>query len=128
MVSSPVAVTTSDIAPISSKEFLDIQETIEFGFIRKTLRDVIINENYVSIIISSKFNAPIIPKFFFDLRYRFFYNVSADCGFLYCEMKLIKIPIFSNVLQYRQAYLRSHQTSMNKRLKAVNYFREKFPS
>ena len=35
--SSPVAVTSSlDFAPASSKEFLDIQETIECGFTLKT--------------------------------------------------------------------------------------------
>ena len=40
--SSPVAVTqTSDFAPASSKEFLDIQATIECGFTLKRLRDMI---------------------------------------------------------------------------------------
>ena len=40
--SSPVAVTkTSDIAPDSSKEFLDIQATIECGFTLKGVRDTI---------------------------------------------------------------------------------------
>ena len=40
--SSPVAVTeTSDFAPVSSKEFLDIQATIECGFTLKRVRDMI---------------------------------------------------------------------------------------
>ena len=39
--STPVAVTSpSDIAPGSSKEFLDIQDTIEFGFTLKCLDDM----------------------------------------------------------------------------------------
>ena len=32
---------TSDIAPVSSKEFLDIQATIECGFTLKRVRDMI---------------------------------------------------------------------------------------
>ena len=41
MSSSPVAVTkTSDFAPVSSKEFLDIQATIECGFTLKRIRDM----------------------------------------------------------------------------------------
>ena len=40
--SSPVAVTqTSNFAPASSKEFLDIQATIECGFTLKSVRDII---------------------------------------------------------------------------------------
>ena len=40
---APVAVTqTSDIAPVSSKEFLDIQVTIECEFTLKHTRDMII--------------------------------------------------------------------------------------
>ena len=39
---SPVAVTySSDFAPASSKEFLDIQATIECGFTLKRVRDMI---------------------------------------------------------------------------------------
>ena len=39
--SSPVAVTSpSDFAPVSSKEFLDIQATIECGFTLKRVRDM----------------------------------------------------------------------------------------
>ena len=42
MGSSPGAVTsTSDFAPVSSKEFLDIQATIECGFTLKRVRDMI---------------------------------------------------------------------------------------
>ena len=38
---SPVAVTSSsDFAPASSKEFLDIQATIECGFTLKRIRDM----------------------------------------------------------------------------------------
>ena len=40
--SSPVAVTSpSDFAPASSKEFLDIQATVECGFTLKRVRDMI---------------------------------------------------------------------------------------
>ena len=39
--SSPVAITeTSGIAPVSSKEFVDIQATIECGFALKRVRDM----------------------------------------------------------------------------------------
>ena len=39
--SSPVAVTqTSDIVPVLSKEFLDIQTTMECGFTLKRVRDM----------------------------------------------------------------------------------------
>ena len=39
--SSPVAVTSpSDFAPVSSKEFLDIQATIECGFTLKRVHDM----------------------------------------------------------------------------------------
>ena len=42
MVSSPVAITqTSDIAPVSSNVFLDIQVTIECEFTLKRVRDMI---------------------------------------------------------------------------------------
>ena len=42
MGSSPVAVTwTSDIAPALSREFLDIQATIEYGFTLKRVHDMI---------------------------------------------------------------------------------------
>ena len=42
MNSSPVAVTqTSDIAPVLSKESLDIQATTECGFTLKHVRDVV---------------------------------------------------------------------------------------
>ena len=49
--SSPVAVTlTSDFAPASSKEFLDIQASIECGFSLKRVRDMITyNQYYISI-------------------------------------------------------------------------------
>ena len=40
--SSPVAVTsTSDMAPVLSKEFLDIQDNIECGFILKRVGNII---------------------------------------------------------------------------------------
>ena len=41
--SSPVAVTeTPDLVPVSSKEFLDIQATIQCDFTLKRVRDMII--------------------------------------------------------------------------------------
>ena len=40
--SSPVTVTyTSDFMPVLSKEFLDIQATLESGFTLKLVRDII---------------------------------------------------------------------------------------
>ena len=42
MGSSPVAVThTLDIAPVSSKELLDIQATIKYGLTLRRVRDII---------------------------------------------------------------------------------------
>ena len=50
--SNPVAVTSpSDFAPASSKEFLDIQATIECGFTLKRVRDMI--KTYSDVIIFS---------------------------------------------------------------------------
>ena len=49
MGSSPVAATSiSDFAPASSKEFLDIQATIECGFTLKRVRDMIRTYNQSS--------------------------------------------------------------------------------
>ena len=46
--SSPVAVTkSSDMAPASSKEFLDIQATAECGFTLKLVRDTIKTYNHI---------------------------------------------------------------------------------
>ena len=39
VVSSNPVVVTSNIAPVSSKEFLDIQATIEYRFNQKRVRD-----------------------------------------------------------------------------------------
>ena len=48
--SSPVAVTSpSDFAPASSKEFLDIQATIECGFTLKRVRDM--TRTYSQLIV-----------------------------------------------------------------------------
>ena len=44
--SNPVDVTlTSDVVPVSSKEFLNIQATIERRFILKRVRDMIVTYN-----------------------------------------------------------------------------------
>ena len=52
MSSNPVAVTsTSDIAPILSKEFLDIQATTEYRFTLKRVRDVIMTYRHVATVI-----------------------------------------------------------------------------
>ena len=64
MGSNPVAVTSpSDFAPASSKEFLDIQATIECGFTLKRVRDMIITysqADYSSKITEIKNKIPII--------------------------------------------------------------------
>ena len=50
--SSPVAVTSpSDVAPASSKEFLDIQATIEWGFTLKSVRDTTRTYNLVLVLV-----------------------------------------------------------------------------
>ena len=41
VVGSSLVKSTSDIAPVSSKEFLDNQATIECGFTLKCVRDMI---------------------------------------------------------------------------------------
>ena len=48
--SSPVAV-TSDFAPASSKEFLDIQATIECGFALKHVRNMIRTYSQISCML-----------------------------------------------------------------------------
>ena len=51
MGSSPVAVTyTSDFAPASSKEFLDIKATIKCGFTLKCVRDM--TRTYSQLVLS----------------------------------------------------------------------------
>ena len=60
--SSPVAVTSpSDFAPASSKEFLDIQATIECGFTLKRVRDM--TRTYSQILMmSAKMATPGLLK------------------------------------------------------------------
>ena len=54
--SNPVAVTSPpDFAPASSKEFLDIQATIECGFTLKRVRDMIITYS------QNNFNKDLLP-------------------------------------------------------------------
>ena len=51
--SNPVAVTSpSDFAPASSKEFLDIQATIECGFTLKRVRDMIKTYSQVDVYLN----------------------------------------------------------------------------
>ena len=55
---SPVAVIfTSDIAPVLSKEFLDIQATIECGYTLKRVRDMIKTYNPIFFILKYFFNS-----------------------------------------------------------------------
>ena len=54
--SSPVAVTSpSDFAPALSKEFLDIQATIECGFTLKRVRDMTRTYSQLIILIYSEY-------------------------------------------------------------------------
>ena len=71
--SSPVAVTeTLDFAPVSSKEFLDIQATVESGFTLKRVRDMIrtyshgVNYFFFKPYCRAKYNfyVKIRPKLF----------------------------------------------------------------
>ena len=53
--SNPIAVTKpSDIAPVSSKEFLVIHVTIECGFTLKCIRDMIRTYSQEKVCSSSK--------------------------------------------------------------------------
>ena len=54
MSSNPVAVTyASDIAPVWSKEFLDIQATVKCGFTLKRVSDIILTYSiYIVLRIS----------------------------------------------------------------------------
>ena len=55
MGSNPVAVTqTSDIAPVSSKEFLDIQATIECKFTLKRVHNMIITYSLIEMFFLNK--------------------------------------------------------------------------
>ena len=62
--SNPVAVTSpSDFAPASSKEFLDIQATIECGFTLKRVRDMIKTYRHKMLFESDDFSlGPIISS------------------------------------------------------------------
>ena len=54
---SPVAVTSpSDFAPASSKEFLDIEATIECGFTLKRVRDMTRKYSLTCLILSNLTN------------------------------------------------------------------------
>ena len=50
--SSVVVTKTSDVAPVSSKEFLDIQPNIECGFTLKRVHDMIKTYSKTCIVIS----------------------------------------------------------------------------
>ena len=82
--SSPVAVTSpSDFAPASSKEFLDIQATIECGFTLKRACDMNIQSvnqlkiskqaislvltTQVNILMCERCNSKILPEYFQEL-------------------------------------------------------------
>ena len=51
---NPVAITqTSDMAPVLSQEFLDIQATIECRFTLKLVRDMIITCSHFCVILKN---------------------------------------------------------------------------
>ena len=55
--SSPIAVTyTSDLVSASSKEFLDVQATIECGFSLKRVRDM--TRTYIQVHRTDKYSEP----------------------------------------------------------------------
>ena len=61
--SNPVAVTSpSDFAPASSKEFLDIQATIECGFTLKRVRDMIKTYSLNFIVRDDKYIVAKLKK------------------------------------------------------------------
>ena len=82
MGSNPVAVTSpSDFAPASSKEFLDIQATIECGFTLKRVRDMIKTYSLV-IELGGKFEG---AEDFFNTRLKELYS---DHGMSEEELRL----------------------------------------
>ena len=65
--SNSVAVTyTSDFAPASSKEFLDIYATIECGFALKRVRDMIRTYSHLLLLCNSRAIAKIIDDSYIE--------------------------------------------------------------
>ena len=63
--SSPVAVTSpSDFAPASSKEFLDIQATIECGFTLTHVRDMTRTYSVVGLLVKIILNTDWHQSFY----------------------------------------------------------------
>ena len=78
--SNPVSVTeTSDIAPVSTEEFLDIQATTECRFTLKRVHDMIITYIEINII-----NLTLIQNVLSDCLNKFFFNE---------KMKLMKLEL-----------------------------------
>ena len=64
MGSSPVAVTqTSDFAPVSSKEFPDIQETTKCGFVLKRASDMIRTYTYCNKTYNAELTMYLVCDF-----------------------------------------------------------------
>ena len=68
--SSPVAVTSpSDFAPASSKEFLDIQATIECGFTLKRVRDMTRTYSHnIKHYLLNQNDAAMVNTFLFEMN------------------------------------------------------------
>ena len=99
--SSPVAVTSpSDFVPASSKEFLDIQATIECGFTLKRVRDM--TRTYSQLIFEHYANIGNQVKFINTIQY---YQQSLSClasSVNETKRKYIKNPF--KILQEKHKY------------------------
>ena len=99
--SSPVAVTSpSDFAPASSKEFLDIQATIECGFTLKRVRDMTRTyrlklmfgnnkeidypKQNLHIFAENAENAPVSNNI--SIQIQSIYVIASNCGFSETEL------------------------------------------
>ena len=81
--SSPVAVTSpSDFMPASSKEFLDIQATIECGFTLKRVRDMTRTYRLLTIFsvlgISRTYLFKYNPKLPWTIHKRIYLNINIE--------------------------------------------------
>ena len=112
--SSPVAITSpSDFVPASSKEFLDIQATIECGFTLKRVRDMTRTYSHSEIIFMKNlwivYNSEEV-HYLIKLKvlsktnsyadiFKNFSNCFFVCNFSNCQKACIKIvahPIYIN--------------------------------
>ena len=114
---SPVAVTsTSDIVPVTSKAFLDIQVNIECGFTLKCVRDMIITCS------QDNFNFKILLEKQYDFSIHQT-NLQVLITEIYKIINGIAPPIINFLFTFRlnQHHLRNFQELSTEKRNAVNY-------